>query len=349
MSACFFGQVAVDAPDRQVHLAEPPGRRVRLLPVDGDVADPPAVLLDELLALHEHAARAAARVIHPAFVGSQHLDQRADHAPRRVELAALLPLGTGELPQKVLVHPAQNILRPVLLVAQADGGDKVDQLPQPLFVEHGSGVDLRQDALQTRVVAFDGDHGVVDQLSDLRLLRTCLETRPAGFGRHPEHVLRPILVLVLGVGPLILLGQEPVVHLFEGVADVLQKDQPEHHVLVLGRIHIVPHLVRRQPQRRLEPQVRPVPVGLLRRFLLAHIVRVLQLTHKTPGRHPAPYPPCGVFIVMCSRGILKRLPNFAVGPGRLGWLCGFLGLSWQPVGKGNELRGRGNGRQQTFF
>jgi hypothetical protein len=39
-----------------------------------------AVGLDELLALHEHAARAAARVEHAALVGREHLDQHAHHA-----------------------------------------------------------------------------------------------------------------------------------------------------------------------------------------------------------------------------------------------------------------------------
>ncbi len=40
----------VDAADREVHLGEPPGRVVRLLAVDRDVADLAAVRLDELLA-----------------------------------------------------------------------------------------------------------------------------------------------------------------------------------------------------------------------------------------------------------------------------------------------------------
>ena len=42
--------------NREVHLRQPPRRGVRLLPVNRNVADAAAVLLDELLALHEHAA-----------------------------------------------------------------------------------------------------------------------------------------------------------------------------------------------------------------------------------------------------------------------------------------------------
>jgi len=36
------------------------------------------------------------------------------------------------------------------------------------------------------------------------------------------------LVLVFGVSALILLGHEPRVDFLEGVADVLEQDQPEH-------------------------------------------------------------------------------------------------------------------------
>ncbi len=59
------------------HLAPPPGGVVTFLPVDRDVAQTAAVGLDELLRLHEHAARSAAGIIDPAFVGLQHLDHSA--------------------------------------------------------------------------------------------------------------------------------------------------------------------------------------------------------------------------------------------------------------------------------
>jgi hypothetical protein len=62
----------VDAADGEVHLGEPPGGVVGLLAVDGDVAELAGVGLDELLALHEHAARAAARVVDAALVRREH-------------------------------------------------------------------------------------------------------------------------------------------------------------------------------------------------------------------------------------------------------------------------------------
>jgi hypothetical protein len=69
-----------------------------------------AVRLDELLALHEHAARAAAGVEHAALGGLDHLDQRAHHRLRGVEVPAQPPLGRGELGEEVLVHAAEEVL-----------------------------------------------------------------------------------------------------------------------------------------------------------------------------------------------------------------------------------------------
>jgi hypothetical protein len=37
---------------------------------------------------------------------------------------------------------------------------------------------------------------------------------------------------------------------------LFQEDQAEHHVLVLGRVHVAAHLVRRCPQLRLESERR---------------------------------------------------------------------------------------------
>src|SRR5438045_1396399 len=74
------GDLRVDAADGEVHLGQPPGGVVGLLTVDGDVADLSAVGFDKLLALHEHAARAAAGIIDAAFIRRQHLDQQPYHA-----------------------------------------------------------------------------------------------------------------------------------------------------------------------------------------------------------------------------------------------------------------------------
>src|SRR5450830_1210089 len=83
----LWSQVRFNATDGQVHAGEPPCRVVELLTVDGDTPLV-AVRIDELLALHEHATRAATRVIDAALVWRKHLDKRPDDAARSVELAA---------------------------------------------------------------------------------------------------------------------------------------------------------------------------------------------------------------------------------------------------------------------
>jgi len=180
-------EVGVDAPDGHIHGGEPSRRGVALLPVDGDVADAPAVLLDELLGLHEHAAGAAAGVVDPrAGRGREHLDEHADDAARCVELPALLALGTGKLAQEILVDAPEDVLAAVLGVAKADGANEVDQLAEPMLVQRGAGEVFRQDALEPGVVALDGDHGVVHQLPDAGLLGVALKVFPPRLFRHPE-------------------------------------------------------------------------------------------------------------------------------------------------------------------
>ena len=165
------------------------------------------VRADELHRLHEHARGAAAGVVHPAPVGLEHLDQQLDHAARRVELAALLALGAGELGEEVLVDAAEHVLGAARLVADPDVADQVDELAEALLVERGTGVVLGQHALERRVVALDAGHGVVHELADGGLLGLGLEVRPARLGRHPEDVQRAVFVRVFGVGALRLLGQ----------------------------------------------------------------------------------------------------------------------------------------------
>ena len=130
-------EIGFDAANGEVHLGEAPGGGVALLAVDADVAEPAAVGFDELLRLHEHAARAAAGIVDAAFVRREHLDEEPDDALRRVELAAFLAFGAGELAEEVFVDAAENVLRAACFVAQADGADQVDEFAEAVLVERG--------------------------------------------------------------------------------------------------------------------------------------------------------------------------------------------------------------------
>ena len=144
----------VDLPDGQVHLREAPRRRVRLLAVDADVADAPAVRLDELLAVYEHAARAAARVEHAALERCQFSSRSAQGSQGRL-------------------HPRQpSVQRLGLGWRAAAGGRAVEvrraargerqlrlgaALPPPPVAGGGRGVRARERELVVAAVGRGGD------------------------------------------------------------------------------------------------------------------------------------------------------------------------------------------------
>ena len=142
--AVLRADVPFDAANGEIHLAQPPRRGIRLLAVDREVADAAAVGEDELLALHEHAAGAAARIVDAALVRLDHLDKEPDNGLRRVELATALAFGAGELAEEVFVNAPENVLRTALGVAQADLADQVDEFAESRLVERRPGVVLRQ-------------------------------------------------------------------------------------------------------------------------------------------------------------------------------------------------------------
>lgn len=185
-----------------------------------------------------------------------------DDATGRVELAALLPFGTGELREEVFVDAAQDVFGAVLTVARADGANQIDQFTKPLLVEHRPGVLLGQHALEAGVVAFDRIHRPIDQLADVWLLGLGLQEVPAGLGRNPEDTDRTVFVRVFRGGPFALLVGELRVHLGERVGNILQEDQPQHNVLVLGCVQVVAELVGGKPERLLEAKIRPIAVRL---------------------------------------------------------------------------------------
>src|SRR5680860_1110879 len=97
---------------------------------------------DELLGLHEHPARTAARVVHAALVGFNHLDQELHDGARCVELSSFLSFFAGELTEEVLVDAPENVARIVLLPAEADRRDEVDQLTESALVQDRTGIVL---------------------------------------------------------------------------------------------------------------------------------------------------------------------------------------------------------------
>ena len=258
----FLADVGLDAAEGQIHDGQTTRGGVALLAVDGNVAELAAVRFDEFLRLHEHAAGAAGGVVDAAFVRREHLDEAAHHAGRRVELAAVPAFGAGETSEEIFVHASEQIDRAMGLFAFArcgelDGGDDVDQFAQALLVERGARVVLGQHAFEARIVAFDGDHGVVHEFADGGLFGIGLEVRPARFGGHPEDVLGLVFVRVFGIGTgvIALTCDEFGAVFLEGVGDVFEEDQAEDDVFVFRRIHVVAQLVGSEPELGFEAEV----------------------------------------------------------------------------------------------
>src|SRR5690606_4745730 len=114
------------------------------------------------------------------------------------------------------------------------------------------------------------------------LLRVGLQVRPARLLRHPEHVFGQVFVAVLGGGRVF--RQQRLVPGLEGVGDVLEEDEPEHHVLVVGGLHVAAQLVGGLEKLGLEAAGSAVvfPGGVV----LSHAASILYVM-PSPARAPA--------------------------------------------------------------
>ncbi len=250
--------LARDAVDGQVHLGDSPCRLVVLLPEDGDLTGPAPVGLHELGRLNKEAAGPTGGIQDPALERLEHLDQQPGYRPGRVELATSVTLGTGELPDEVLVRPAEDIAGLVGVVTEPDLRDRLHERAKLGRLDRRPGVDLREHPAELLgVVALDRIERLVQALPDVRERRRGEQGIPPCLPGNPEDILRDVLIAILedpgalrGVlGEVVLVRRVPR-GLFEygspsleRVGDVLQEQQPEDKVLVLGRLDATPHPV----------------------------------------------------------------------------------------------------------
>ena len=264
------GEVAVETVDGEVHPGQAPGAFVELLAVDRDRGLVLLVRGEKLLGLDEHAPGPARRVVDAAVGGLENFNEGAHDARRGEELAAPFALGASELLEEVLVDLPEQVPRLGDTVTGEPGAvEQVDELAQATLVDVVAVVDPRQGALQRRVRAHEQVHRLVDELADVlvrlpplggQALGVLGQVAPAGGRSNPEDVGTGVLVDVielrsdLVLGPAV--GGQLVVDLgaalLEGVGDVLEEDQAEDDVLVLGGVHRPAQLVSGLPQGVLE-------------------------------------------------------------------------------------------------
>jgi hypothetical protein len=164
------------------------------------------------------------------------------------------------------VGAPEHVARLVGVVAEADLGDRAEQRAELRGLERRPRVDLRQHATELLgVVALDRVERPVDPLADVGLRGGGEQPREARLLRDPEDVLGDVLVAVLeDRAPLVLaLGEvvgvrrvagrllEPGAAALEGVGDVLEEEQSQDEVLVLGGLD-----APAQPVGRLEQLLR---------------------------------------------------------------------------------------------
>lgn len=245
----MIAQIRVDAADREVHGRHFPRGRIGLLAVHGDVVNVALMAFDEVRGLYEHAAAAAARIVHSPVVGFDDFDQRLHDARGCVELAGVLALRFGEFGQTIFVGASEDVAA-IALFGHLHVGEQVHDFAQTSLVELLACEVLRQDALELVVLGLDLAHGLVDGLADLGRVRGRCDGLPAGALGNEEDVLTRVFVAVL-LEALSLLN-EFLVFLVELVGDVLQEDEAEHDVLVFGSVDVAAQLVGSAPDLFLE-------------------------------------------------------------------------------------------------
>ena len=130
---------------------------------------------------------------------------------------------------------------------------------------------LVEDALELGVLDLDQRQRVVDALADVGLLGGGTQRFPACGPGHPEDIDLAVVVAVFqlrlddisqqgrrAAGQEVLVGRigeafrQLVAFGTEGVGDVLDEDEAEHQVLVLGGVHVGAQLVGGGPERLLD-------------------------------------------------------------------------------------------------
>ena len=233
-----FAEVCVDATDGHVHFRHFPGVGVGLLSVNAYVVAVAAVVLNELDALHEHAAGTAARVIDAfAFARFEDAHDGFHDACRGIEFAALDAFVACELRDAVFVGATEQILA-CFGVAHVHVAEHIDHIAEYTFVEVGGRVVLGKHAFERLVVLLDFDHRLVENLAYFGSVSGFRNFGPASVLRNKEDVFTHVFVKVFFEA--FAFGDELVVAFFECGRNVAQEDEPGENFAVVRRRDVPP-------------------------------------------------------------------------------------------------------------
>src|SRR5699024_11219372 len=126
------------------------------------------MFVNELLGLHEHATRTAARIVNASPARLEHLHQHVDDALGRVELTAALAFGASKPLEEILIHLAEQVAGTMFATSRkACTIEKIDQLTQATLIEVIAVIDARQRAGKRGVSRHHLVHGLIDELADV--------------------------------------------------------------------------------------------------------------------------------------------------------------------------------------
>ena len=139
--------------------------------------------------------------------------------------------------------------------AQPNRTDEVHQFPQTALIEGRASMAFRQDVFQMRVFPLDFGHGLVDALADVRLFGGGLDHMPACRCRHPKDPFRRVFVAVFCCVRSGLFPNDFRMPLGKAVRDVLQENEAQYHLLVVGGVQMPTQLVGGGPELGFEALV----------------------------------------------------------------------------------------------
>ena len=164
-----------------------PGGRVRILTVNRNIVDIALVVFHKLGRLHKHSARTAGRIVNPAVVRFQDLDQCFHHTGRREKFTAFFAFLFGKHGKTVFVSATQNVAG-VAMIFHFNIGKKIHHIPQTALIQLRTGKVFRKDAFQPDIFLFNQNHCVINGFANLRSMSRFCDLCPASFCRNKKDI-----------------------------------------------------------------------------------------------------------------------------------------------------------------